>query len=62
MLETALGILGWRPCDFWDANVTEYTLAVRGHLRSKGIDPDERKMDTNRLHELIEMDKKNGKA
>jgi hypothetical protein len=30
-MKTAIGGLGWRPADFWQATVTEYFAGVNGH-------------------------------
>ncbi|MET4294712.1 hypothetical protein ABIB06_006545 [Bradyrhizobium sp. LB8.2] len=36
-MSSAMGILMWSPKEFWDATVYEYTSAMKGYLRSKGI-------------------------
>lgn len=55
-------MLRWQPSEFWAANITEYTLAVRGFCREKGYDFEKEPMDINTVHELEEMAKRNGKA
>lgn len=54
MMETALGILGWSPSEFWKANVTEYTLAVRGYCRKNGIEIKESDVNRSWLADLKE--------
>lgn len=53
-METALGILGWSPSEFWSANITEYALAVRGYCRKNGLSVDKPKLDSNWLADLKE--------
>jgi hypothetical protein len=35
-MRTALGGLGWRPADFWEATMTEFFEAIRGHNEAQG--------------------------
>ncbi|GAJ91040.1 phage tail assembly chaperone [Rhizobium rhizogenes] len=35
-MRIGIGGLGWRPADFWDATMTEFFEAIRGHNEAQG--------------------------
>ncbi|WP_280750067.1 phage tail assembly chaperone [Rhizobium leucaenae] len=35
-MKTGIGGLGWRPVDFWDATLTEFFIAIKGHNEAQG--------------------------
>jgi hypothetical protein len=37
-MRIALGGLGWRPVDFWDATLTEFFEAIHGRNEANGVD------------------------
>lgn len=37
-MQTALGVLGWTPAQFWSATLVEYFAAVDGFKAAHGIE------------------------
>jgi hypothetical protein len=51
-MEVALGVLMWRPADFWPACPAEFHAAFEGWMERKGINT-RAPMSRQRLDELL---------
>lgn len=54
-MASALGVLKWTPAVFWKATMFEYTVAMKGHLLSKGIKLDG-PVDRSEFLEMVRED------
>lgn len=50
----AVGILGIRPCDFWDMTLAQYHAAFEQYLKSQGIEQKEH-VDREEAKEIVKQ-------
>jgi hypothetical protein len=52
-MRIGIGGLGWRPADFWDATITEFFEAIRGHNEAQGGEDSPSAPSENEMASLI---------
>ncbi|MDX0573820.1 phage tail assembly chaperone [Sinorhizobium medicae] len=52
-MRIALGGLGWRPADFWDASLTEFFEAIHGRNEANGAEGEQSAPSGGEINALL---------